>query len=626
MLEKINYPKDIKNLKIPELELLSGQVRDLIIKAVSAKGGHLASSLGAVELCIALHYCLNTPKDSLIFDVGHQTYAHKIITGRKKDFSTLRDYKGISGFPNHNESEYDPYISGHASTAISWAQGIAEANKFTHDSSKVVAVVGDGSLTGGMCFEALNYCGHSQSDVLVIVNHNAMSISPSVGALSGYLTKIISAPVYNRIKEELEGFLEHFSLMKKLASKARRFEEKIKGLIVPGIFFEELGFRYFGPIDGHDFSALIPTLKNVLSLKGPRILHVITKKGKGYKFSEDNPEDFHSASSFDIKCPESKSKSLSFGEAFAGKLTSLAREDKSIIAITAAMPQGTGLDIFAKEFPERTFDVGIAEGHAVGFASGLAKKGLKPVVAIYSTFLQRAFDQIIHDVALQNIPVVFAIDRAGVVGQDGPTHHGVFDIGYLRLIPEMVCMAPKDKEELEDMLELALKINRPVSIRYPKGEAYNFNKRSPVELGKSQVLTQGQDVCILALGPMVKIAYECGDLLAKEGISSSLINARFIKPLDKDLLKDLAKEFNLIVTLEDGNITCGFASAVLEFFEQEGLLGKINIIAAGFPDMFIPAAKREELFKMYGMDAASLAKKIKRFLKVRSKETRQIQI
>ncbi|MDD3297055.1 MAG: 1-deoxy-D-xylulose-5-phosphate synthase [Candidatus Omnitrophica bacterium] len=622
MLEKVNYPKDIKNLKIPELELLSGQVRDLIIKVVSAKGGHLASSLGAVELCIALHYCLEAPKDTLIFDVGHQTYAHKIITGRKEKFSTLRDYKGISGFPNHNESEYDPYISGHASTAISWAQGIAEAKKLISDSSKVVAVIGDGSLTGGMCFEALNSCGHSQSDVLAIVNHNAMSISPSVGALSGYLTKIISAPVYNRIKEELEGFLEHFSLMKKLAAKAKRFEEKIKGLIVPGIFFEELGFRYFGPIDGHDFSVLIPTLKNVLSLKGPRILHVITKKGKGYKFSEDNPEDFHSASSFDINCPKSKNRSLSFGEVLAEKLTSLARKNKNIVAITAAMPQGTGLDIFAKEFPERIFDVGIAEAHAVGFASGLAKKGLKPIVAIYSTFLQRALDQIIHDVALQNLPVIFAIDRAGVVGQDGPTHHGVFDIGYLRLIPNMVCMAPKDKEELEDMLELALGINHPVSIRYPKGEAYNFNKRSPIELGKSQVLAQGRDVCILALGSMVKTAYECGDLLAKAGVSYSLVNARFIKPLDKELLKDLAKEFDLIAILEDGNIACGFTSAVLEFLEQEQLLNKTNIITAGFPDEFIPAAAREELFKMYEMDAVSLTRRIERSLKVKNKESR----
>jgi len=617
-LERVNSPQDLKILKYKELEILSREIRDLIIQTVSQKGGHLASSLGAVEICVALHYCLDAPRDCLIFDVGHQAYAHKIITGRRDSFCTLREYKGISGFPNLKESAYDVYTSGHASTAISWAQGVSEAKRLNKDNSKTVAVIGDGSLTGGMCFEALNACGHSQNDILVIVNHNEMSISPSVGALTKHLTKIISAPIYNRIKNELENFLRHFSLMKKLVQKTKKFEETIKGLIIPGIFFEELGFRYFGPIDGHNLETLIPTIKNVASLGGPRILHVITKKGRGYKFSESNPEDFHSACVFDIdKGRPSKKPAHTFSEVFAGKLISLAKSEKRITAITAAMPKGTGLDLFYEEFPDRFFDVGIAEAHAVGFASGLAKEGLRPVVAIYSTFLQRAFDQIIHDVALQNLGVIFAIDRAGVAGEDGPTHHGVFDVGYLRLIPNLICMAPKDKEELEDMLEFALKINSPLSIRYPKGEAYSLGHREPIELGKSQIIKGGEDVCLLALGSMVKVACECVSSLSKEGINASLINARFIKPLDEDLLKSLAAEFNLIVTLEEGNLAGGFGSAVLEFYEKEGFLNKVKLIRGGFPDQFLPSAKRETLLDIYGLGASLLSKKIKNLVEVK---------
>ena len=615
ILERVNSPGDLKKLTLEELKTLNQEIRDLIVKVVSQKGGHLASSLGAVELCVALGACLDLPQDSLIFDVGHQTYAHKIITGRRNSFSNLREYKGISGFPNHRESAYDIYISGHASTALSWAQGISEAKRLQSDESKTVAVIGDGSLTGGMCFEALNSCGHSQSDVLVIVNHNEMSISPSVGALSSHLTKFISDPVYNRIKGELEKFLIHLSVMKRLVQRAKKFEETIKGLIVPGLFFEELGFRYFGPIDGHNLEILNPTLKNIISLKGPRVLHIITKKGKGYKFSEENPENFHGISCFDIATGKLKKKlEDDFGEVFAKKLTSLAKVDKKIVAITAAMPRGTGLYLFKEEFPRRFFDVGIAEAHAVGFASGLAKQGLKPVVAIYSTFLQRAFDQIIHDIALQNLSVIFAVDRAGVVGKDGPTHHGVFDISYLRLIPNMVCMAPKDKEELEDMIEFSLGLSSPVSIRYPKGEAYSLGDRKPIELGKSQIISQGQDVCLIALGSMVKAAGECVQLLKNDGLNICLVNARFIKPLDESLLKGLADKFSLIVTVEEGNLDCGFGAAVLEFYEKQGLLNKLKIRRLGFPDEFIPAATREKLFCIYNIDADSLAKKIKVFL------------
>ncbi|MFH1519756.1 MAG: 1-deoxy-D-xylulose-5-phosphate synthase [Candidatus Omnitrophota bacterium] len=616
ILERVNSPDDLKKLTREELKTLNQEIRDLIVKVVSTKGGHLASSLGAVELSVALGVCLNLPQDSLIFDVGHQTYAYKIITGRRDAFSSLREYKGISGFPNHKESTYDLYISGHASTAISWGQGIAEAKRLREDNSKTVAVIGDGSLTGGMCFEALNSCGHAQSNILVVVNHNEMSISPSVGALSNHLTKFISAPVYNRIKDELDRFLAHFALIKRLVQKAKKFEETVKGLIIPGLFFEELGFRYFGPIDGHNPDVLIPTLKNVLSLKGPRILHVITKKGKGYKFSEENPESFHGVTCFDVATGQPKEKIKDdFNEIFAKKLISLARDDQKIIAITAAMPQGTGLCLFQKEFPRRFFDVGIAESHAVGFASGLAKQGLKPVVAIYSVFLQRAFDQIIHDVALQDLGVVFAVDRSGVVGEDGPTHHGTFDVGYLRLIPNIVCMAPKDKEELEDMLEFALKLSSPVSIRYPKGEAYSLGPQESISLGKSQIICEGEKLCLIALGSMVKTASECAELLKKEGISVQLINARFIKPLDQDLLKNLADKFSLIITLEESSLDCGFGAAVLEFYEQENLLNKIKVTRVGFPDQFIPAAKREKLFDIYGLNTSSLTVKIKKLLK-----------
>ncbi|MEI8349305.1 MAG: 1-deoxy-D-xylulose-5-phosphate synthase [Candidatus Omnitrophota bacterium] len=616
MLEKVNSPQDLKSLSVEELKILSNEIRQLILSVVSLRGGHLASSLGAVELCVALHYCLHTPSDTVIFDVGHQAYAHKIITGRKDAFKTLREYKGVSGFPNIAESAYDVYTSGHASTAISWAQGMADAKKLRAHDSKTIAVIGDGSLTGGMCFEALNSCGHTQSNVLIIFNHNEMSIAPSVGALSNYFVKLISTPVYNRIKGELESFLKQFSVVQHFASRVRKFEEALKGLLVPGIFFEELGFRYFGPIDGHDFNVFIPMLANVLPLKGPRILHVITKKGKGYVPAETNPENFHSAVPFSINtgAPLKESKDP-FNEILAKKLISLAEVNERIVAITAAMPTGTGLHLFKERFPRRFFDVGIAEEHAVGFASGLAKGGMKPVVAIYSTFLQRSFDQIVHDVALQNAGVIFAIDRAGVVGEDGPTHHGVFDIGYLRLIPNMVCMAPKDKEELEDMLELACHLDSPVSIRYPKGEAYSLGMRKKVVLGKSQLLLEGKDVCIIALGSMVKTALEAATLLKEENIDATVVNARFIKPLDEALLRTLAESHTLLVTMEEGSLAAGFGSAVMEFYEKEGLLDRSKLIRAGFPDEFIPSAKREDLMKMYGLDSLSLKMRIEKALR-----------
>jgi len=611
LLENINSPKDLKALDMSQLSTVASEIRELMLKVVSKRGGHLASSLGAVELCVSLHYLLNAPDDSIIFDVGHQTYAHKILTGRRDSFCKLREFQGICGFPDPKESKFDPYLTGHASTAVSYAQGISEANKLMGNTFKSVAIVGDGSLSGGMCFEALNNCGHAQSDILVIYNHNEMSISPSVGALSNYLTKLVSAPAYNRIKNELEDFLANFSLIKKISSKARRFEEALKGLLIPGIFFEELGFRYFGPIDGNDLDILIPTLKNILSLKGPKLLHVETVKGKGFGPAEQNPEEFHSASPFDLQTGRSvKNNSLSYGEVFATHLIQMAEKDKRIVAITAAMPKGTGLNLFQEKFPERLFDVGIAEAHAVGFASGLAKAGLIPFVAIYSTFLQRAYDQMIHDVALQNLKVIFILDRAGVVGEDGPTHHGVFDIAYLRSLPNMVCMAPKDGEELKEMLQFSLSLNSPVSIRYPKGAVYSHLENSSIELGKFEMLKQGRDICLIALGAMVKEAVKACDILMAKGVYVTLINARFIKPLDSTLLKELSSSYKHIFTLEDGNLPGGFGSSVLEFLEEEKLITQTEVHCMGFPDKFVSFAKREKLLELYKLDAVSISEEI----------------
>lgn len=614
ILDKVNSPQDLKKLSIPQLNILAEEIRKLIIEVVSKKGGHLASSLGAVELCIALHYCFDTPKDSLIFDVGHQCYTHKIITGRKHLFSKLREYKGISGFPNSRESEYDLFISGHASTALSWALGLAEAKKIKGEHTKTIAVIGDGSLSGGMCFEALNMCGHCYSDVLVILNHNEMSISPSVGALNTYLTKIISLPIYNKIKDELERFLKHLPFAKRLAPKVRKFEEAVKGLIVPGLFFEEIGFRYFGPLDGHNLEVLIPTLKNLGNLPGPKLLHLVTKKGKGYRPAEDNPEKFHSASPSAFKYTLEK-EGGTFSHVFAKKLVSLAKKDGQIVAITAAMAEGTGLNLFRQMYPSRFFDVGIAEENAVGIASGLAKAGLKPVVAVYSTFLQRAFDQIIHDVALQNLGVIFAVDRAGFVGEDGPTHHGIFDISYLRMIPNMVCMAPKDKEELEDMLEFASTINGPVALRYPKGKSFSLKHREKVVLGKAQVLEEGDDICIIALGSLVIESMKVCVYLKRDGINPFLINARFIKPLDEELLLSLVSKFKLIIILEEGILEGGFGTGILEFYEKYNVLDRINIKRLGIKSEFPTFAKREELLRLYNLDAQSIYCEILKALK-----------
>ncbi len=616
LLETIKTSADIKKLSPEQLRQLATEIRVRIVECVSSNGGHVASSLGAVELIIALHYCLDTPKDKIIFDVGHQAYAHKILTGRSKNFNTLRQYQGLSGFPSFEESEHDVFTTGHSSNSISLALGLACGRDSLDVSQhfKIAAVIGDGSLSGGLAFEGLNNAGHLKKDIVVIINTNELSIAPNVGALSTYLNKVISLPVYNRFRDSLENFIKsRIPRGSRLIKLANKFEEGLKGLFIPGMLFEELGFRYFGPLDGHNQSLLIHTLKNILTIKGPRILHVVTKKGKGYPPAENDPVRFHGLGPFDIATgkplTKDNSDSVSFTESFSRKLTDLSGKNKKIIAITAAMPEGTGLDKFRDNYPERFFDVGIAEAHAVTFAGGLAKAGLKPVVAVYSTFLQRAYDQILEDVALQKAPVVFAIDRAGIVGEDGVTHQGIFDLAFLRSVPNLTIMAPSDAAELEKMLEFAFESETPVAIRYPKSLSTTIkNNDQELSLGKAAVLREGKDFHLLALGSMVNAAVETADILKKEGLSGTVVNARFAKPLDEELFMRFGLSGVPIFTLEEGIIDGGFGSAVFEAINKP-------VIRMGLPCEFIPHGRRDILLDKYGLKAAKIAENIKKNLK-----------
>ncbi len=629
-LENINIPQDLKKLSLEQLSGLAGEIRQRIIDVVSCTGGHLASSLGAVELTIALHYCLDTPTDKIIWDVGHQSYAHKILTGRNKEFATLRQYQGISGFPAKNESPFDAFTTGHSSTAVSLALGLACARDYLSKEKhfKVAAVIGDGSLSGGLCFEGLNNAGHLNKDILVVLNTNELSIAPNVGALSTYLNKLISLPIYNRFKNSLESFAKS-RLPKggRLIKIANKFEEGLKGLFVPGMFFEELGFRYFGPLDGHNLHTLIPTLKNILDIKGPLLLHVITKKGKGYIPAEKEPIKFHSTGPFETSTGKSKvggERLKTYTEIFSNKLVELAKKNNRIVAITAAMPEGTGLDKFRDLYPERFFDVGIAEEHAICFAAGLAREGLKPVVAVYSTFLQRAFDQIIECISLQNLGIVLAIDRAGIVGEDGVTHQGIFDIAFLRTIPNLVLMAPKDGFELEAMLEFAIALDKPVALRYPRAaipESGYPNK--PLELGKAELLREGKGFALISLGSMVAASLEAMELLEKKGLKGTLVNARFIKPLDIGFLKRVASQAEFIFSIEEGITEGGFGSAVSEAIDKPEGSGLPSdrqshrpVIKIGLPTEFMPHGSREILLEKYGLTAEGIADKILKTLKV----------
>lgn len=617
LLNKINSPKDLKKIPAGDLPLLAGEIRKRIIGVVSKTGGHLASSLGAVELAISLHYCFDMPRDKIIWDVGHQAYPHKILTGRADRFDTLRQLGGISGFPSREESEYDIFTCGHSATSISTALGLACARDLEDERWKVIAVIGDASLANGMALEALNHAGHLKKDLVVILNDNELSISRSVGALARYLNRVMTNPLYNRVRRQMQILVKRIPLFGfKTFKAAKRLEESLKNLLIPGMFFEGFGFRYFGPIDGHDINGLITTFKNISTLREPVIVHVITKKGKGYRFAEEKPGLFHSAQPFQIDTgkPLNREVTKSFTEVFSGKIVELARKDEKIVAITAAMLDGTGLSDFSHEFPNRFYDVGIAEEHAVGFSAGLARQGFKPIIAIYSTFLQRGYDQIIHDVSLQNLPVIFCIDRAGLSGEDGPTHHGVFDIAYLRHIPNLVLMAPRDGFELERMLEVAVTLNKPVAIRYPKGpcgshlSGSSFHK---IELGKAELLRKGNNLAIFAIGSMVSIAIKAADILSSDGIEATVVNARFVKPLDKDIIEDITKRMKKIVVLEEGVAKGGFGSAMLEFFERENIKD-IKVERIGLPNNFITHGKREELLKEYHLTADEICETIKK--------------
>ncbi|MBD3296289.1 MAG: 1-deoxy-D-xylulose-5-phosphate synthase, partial [Candidatus Omnitrophica bacterium] len=573
LLESIKSPRDIKKLDMENLERLADEIRVRMIGVTSKKGGHLASSLGAVEIVIALHYCLNTPEDRIIWDVGHQSYAHKILTGRNEAFDTLREMGGISGFPNAKESPYDTFTSGHSSTSISSALGLAKARDLKGLKYKVAAVIGDASLSTGLAFEGLNHAGHDKTGMLIVLNDNDHSIARPVGALSGYLNKVISNPLYNKVREESEKLVNRIPRVGASAvNTARKFQEGLKNLIVPGILFEELGVRYFGPIDGHDLESLISMIPRIADLKEPVLLHTVTRKGKGYDFAEKEPIRFHGILSFDPETGEQKKKKeRTFTDHFSDIMMDLAEKHPELVAVTAAMPDGTGLARMAERMPERVFDVGITEGHAVTFAGGLARGGMKPVVAIYSTFMQRAYDQLIHDVALQELPVVFCLDRAGLVGRDGPTHHGVFDIAYTRTLPGFVVMAPKDGTELEHMMEKAVKWDRPVVIRYPRSVCRQIVPEvscQPVEIAKAEELRKGRRTAIIAVGEMVNTALLAADRLSHKGIETGVVNARFIKPLDKQMLEDMFRRYECIYTLEEGVVTGGFGSGVLEFAEM----------------------------------------------------------
>ncbi len=612
LLEGINSPEDLKKLDYSKLPELADEIREFLINVVSRTGGHIASNLGVVELTLALHYVFNTPEDKIIWDVGHQSYVHKILTGRKDRFYTLRQMDGISGFPKTCESVHDCFNTGHSSTAISAALGMAKARDIKKDRYSVVAVVGDGALTGGMAFEALNDAGRSDNDLIVVLNDNEMSIEKNVGGLSKYLGRIRSEPFYSKAKNDFDNFLLKIPAVGKKAVKAlSAAKDSIKYLIVPGMLFEELGFTYIGPIDGHDVVDLIKVFGRARRMKGPVLIHVCTVKGKGYIHAENKPDQFHGISPFEIETGEVLNNGgPGYSEIFGRHLVSLAEKDPSIAAITAAMPHGTGLSRFAERFPERFFDVGIAEQHAVTFAAGLAKCGLKPVVAIYSSFLQRAYDQILHDVALQNLHVVFAIDRAGVVGEDGETHQGLYDISYLSHIPNMTIMAPCDYEELRSMLEFALReIRGPVAIRYPRGTGQEkLLEQNPVAFGKGILVRKGNDLTIISLGNMCTTALEAESILRKNGYSVEIINARFVKPLDEETIISSAMKTRNVFTLEDNALIGGFGSRVLALLCEKDV--KVNFKAFGYPDQPIPHGPRKMLMEKYGLDAPSIAEKI----------------
>lgn len=621
LLEKIDSPSDLKALSQAELKELSKEIRRYIIEIVSKRGGHLASSLGCVEVTLALHHVFESPRDKIIWDVGHQSYTHKIITGRREAFRDLRTRDGISGFPSIFESEHDIFGVGHASTAISAALGIAVARDMKGEDNFVISVVGDGALTGGMSFEGINQAGHlKRKKFIIILNDNEMSISRNVGALSRYLTKITTKKLYIQLEADVYELLGRIpTLGGKARTLARRIKESIKNLVVPNILFEELGFRYIGPLDGHDIDQLIETFSNLHQVPSPVLVHVVTKKGKGYSFAENDAERFHGIGSFYKTTGNSRSdsKSSKYSEVFGEAIVELARRDENIVAITAAMKEGTGLSDFSEEFPERFFDVGISEQHAVTFAAGLSRAGMKPFVTIYSTFLQRSLDQIIHDVALQKLPVRFVLDRAGIVGEDGPTHHGSFDLSYLRMIPGMVVMTPADEYELKRMLLTALTYNDgPIALRFPRGAARGVEMKEvaePVEIGKGELIRKGEDAVLLAVGTMVEAADLAAGIIAESGVSATVVDARFVKPLDRDLIIECAGSGSPVFTVEENVIAGGFGDAVAELLAGDGMRNRV--VKMGIPDRFVPHGKRSELLGEMELSPECIARRVMKELR-----------
>jgi len=618
ILPRINSPDDLKGLSVRELEELASEIREFIIDTISKVGGHLGASLGVVELTLAVHYVFNAPRDKIVWDTGHQGYVHKIITGRRDVFHTIRQFKGISGFLKRSESIYDVFGAGHASTSISAALGIATARDFDGQDYKVVAIIGDGAMTAGLAYEAMNNAGVLKKNLIVILNDNNMSISPNVWAVSKYFTELIASSHYNKLKSfvwDLTGQLD--SVGDRIRKLAARVEGGVKAIITPGMLFEALGFRYFGPVNGHNIQKLIRILSEIKNLNGPILLHVITQKGKGYKPAEEDEQKLHGVTPFDKVTGKmyksDKPQPPSYTKVFGEAVVQLARQNSKIVGITAAMPEGTGLNILKKEIPERFFDVGIAEQHAVTFSAGLATEGYIPICAIYSTFLQRAFDQIIHDVALQHLHVVFALDRAGLVGADGPTHHGAFDLSYLRLIPNMVIMAPKDESELRDMLYTATIYNKgPVAIRYPRGNGVGVPLKENfdlIEIGKAEILREGNDIAILAVGSMVYPSLKASEKLSSYGIDAMVVNMRFVKPLDEELLDYVFERFDKVVTVEENTIRGGFGSAVLEYAAMRGVKN-VKFLIHGIPDEFIEHGTQNELWGMLKLDPDGIVERI----------------
>ncbi|RII28269.1 MAG: 1-deoxy-D-xylulose-5-phosphate synthase [Geobacter sp.] len=620
LLETLNSPADLKKLKPEQLPALAEEIRQFLLETVSTTGGHLGSNLGTVELTIALHYCFDSPNDKIIWDVGHQAYTHKILTGRREQFHTQRQYHGLSGFPKRSESEHDAFGVGHSSTSISAGLGMAAAADLAGTKNHAIAVIGDGSLTGGMAFEALNQAGHLKKNMIVILNDNEMSISKNVGAFSSFISRKMTGRYFRDLKKEMQGLMLNIpAIGTDILHFAKRAENSLKSFLTPGSLFEALGFDYLGPLDGHDLLQLVEVFTNINELDGPLLVHIMTTKGKGYKPAEETPDKYHGVGAFDIATGKGapKAAAKSYTDVFGETIVQLAEQDPKIVAITAAMPDGTGLHKFAERFPKRFFDVGIAEQHGMAFAAGLAADGYLPVTAIYSTFVQRAYDQVFHDICLQNLPVTIAMDRSGLVGDDGPTHHGVFDLSYLRHLPGITLMAPKDENELRHMLKTAIYGGSPMALRYPRGSGYGVDMDTDLaalEIGKGEQLIDGDDLCIIAIGSTVYPALQAAETLKQKGISTGVINARFVKPLDADLILSAARKTGRIITVEENALQGGFGSAVLELIFDNSL-SDVRIKRLGIPDYYVEHGSQAQLRKDLGIDAAGIALAAEEFLR-----------